>query len=181
MGLVLLLNSSASNTNPSLESRFSSEHNPPYELYDYDIVAYFEPIDRQKVLNLIDDISCYSNPDLPYSQSSSRINICNRNFFFLAGSIQDSTKNTHVIYAVRYNLIDESTTIIFDELTQCDERAIHGYSTTFDIDSLIKDPTLPALSLRYDGNELGPVAELVYEDFIRELEEYHAKKQKERN
>lgn len=171
IGLVALLGVADVEANSTLEERTNiSDDNYKYQLYNYDTLTYFNSIDRQRVIDLIQDLSCIQAPTNSDSFYTSRFKFQESNIYYSVNYVRDTIRGKDVIYVLQHNFLTHQTNVIFDELDECKSRSIFGYSGLVDTSELKTNPT-SALSLLFNqSNSLGSISELLYEEFIKKLE-----------
>ncbi len=136
LGLTFLISSTSAKADYSLEDITLT--NKPYSLYDYDTSPYLEPIDRQRVIDIIQDLACEprNNDSLIYT-----LNFINENFVYMISHVRDSLNKTDVIYILENDLKTSATTVIFDKLNSCNERSIDGYFAVIELSELMNKPS----------------------------------------
>ena len=167
LGLTFLLSSTSAKADYSLEEITLT--NKPYSLYDYDTSPYLESINRQRVIDIIQDLACEPKNNDPLTYT---LNFINENFVYTISYVKDSLNKKDIIYILENDLKTSATTIIFDELNSCNERYIDGYFAVIELSELINKPSENYSALINSYSDIGPLAELIYGEFVEKLERY---------
>ena len=149
--------------------------NPAYELYDFYIRTYHETIDRQRIADVIEDITCASSSD---SLKLLDIEFQDRHFLYLINLVKNKNRE-NMVSILEYDLINCNTTLIFDKLEPNGKRNIYGYQGKLTLENLNSPFELAEFTT--PRNEIGPTADLMYEQLLLKLDDHRLKIIKESN